>query len=42
MEKITTWVKANKVTAIIIAVVIFAVFFATGSPDFMSFGNEAK
>jgi len=34
------WLKANKVTVIIAAVVIFAVFFATGSPDFSSFLNK--
>jgi hypothetical protein len=36
------WLKANKVAVIVALVVIFAVFFATGSPDFLGFGNEAK
>ena len=35
MEKFTTWVMANKFWAALIAVVVFAVVFADGSPSFM-------
>jgi len=41
MEKITTWIMTNKKTALLIAVVVFAVLFADGSPDFLS-GNPDK
>ena len=34
------WLKANKIVAIVVVVVIFAIFFATGSPDFSGFGDR--